>query len=201
MPIDLRIKNKKSLDDLNEDFEEMKLATRAMWELVKERTGLTDRDLELKAEQIWNQEQQQQAPAAPPTPAPEAAVPPPVVQAPTPAPAPVTESVPQPASVDLQQQQMAAPAPPVTADVPVGRPVTPETSTAAAEDGLALKAEPEVKPKMGGKIPIKVELRGDLVKCPICKKVFSVRDSRHWDGAMHIPCETPLIIEGLDLLT
>lgn len=47
---------------------------------------------------------------------------------------------------------------------------------------------------------VKVKLRGDLLKCPVCVKVFSVRDSRIWDGQRHIPCGTRFEVEGLDLL-
>lgn len=193
--------------DAQLDVEELNLVTKAMWEILKSKFGITESELKhqiskLKQADSGNEtliiepsELSEQTPeiVEQETEVVEEVEPAPEVVEPTTV---VAEEVPEtvePVSATPEPKEKAH-------QVIEDRPPEVENVFKAIEHRTIEKVEISIEPEESEKEPIKVKLRGDLVKCPGCRKVFSVLDSRLWDGHQHTPCGTPLDVEGLSSL-
>lgn len=191
-------------------FDDTALATRALWEIVKSKFDLSDSDLQDQMVKLLN-------------PAPTETLPEPTEN---PFSAPAESDIVEPEDIipeidevepelqpeEVQTQVNESNSPEFELEGQAAEPATPPQEeiefcnidstnlfkAIEVDDEETFKGSPE-QPQLEIE-PIEAKLRGDLVKCPGCGKVFSVLDDRLWDGEQHTPCATPLKIDGLESL-
>lgn len=203
MPI---IRNQKTLQELNSNLDEQKIAMRAIWEIIKQKTGASDQELQetvakinssiaskLQPEPEVKPQQEVEEPVVESEEVPEdnETADSPVEEVVEPV---VAEEIPEEVETvvaeEIVEEEVVEPV--VVEDAPEDV-VDPALDEEAAELAAKLQEREAVLASA-----VHVKIRGDRVKCPSCSKIFSVRDVRYWDGVKHTVCGTAMIVDGIE---